>query len=259
MNDQLITSNISRVSALLTRLDQRSLAELTNHLYSTKVNGPIFIWTLNLSHLREYSKNKIEFQFLDSGCLMVADGWPIRTLSSLLLKKHVERVPGVDIVQNMLEKGINFGVIGSNKKQIDNSILRTASSSESNLSFYYDQKIDLEDRSCVAEILKMIEINQAKYTFLALGFPKQELLFDLLLLNKNLTPGYYFGIGGTFEMLSGEKIRAPKWIQNLGLEWSWRFFQDPQRLFHRYLSDGIFFMRTILSIPFSKILNRIES
>jgi N-acetylglucosaminyldiphosphoundecaprenol N-acetyl-beta-D-mannosaminyltransferase len=52
-----------------------------------------------------------------------------------------------------------------------------------------------------------------------------------------LIPAYFLGIGGSFQLLSREKVRAPGVIQDLGLEWLWRLTQDPKRLFKRYYSD----------------------
>jgi N-acetylglucosaminyldiphosphoundecaprenol N-acetyl-beta-D-mannosaminyltransferase len=43
------------------------------------------------------------------------------------------------------------------------------------------------------------------------------------------------GIGGSFEILSGGQIRAPKWMQSAGLEWLFRLRQEPRRLWKRYL------------------------
>ena len=47
-------------------------------------------------------------------------------------------------------------------------------------------------------------------------------------------------------MLSGEKMRAPRKLQNLGLEWLWRLSQDPKRLFGRYFADSRFILSLII-------------
>ena len=43
------------------------------------------------------------------------------------------------------------------------------------------------------------------------------------------------GVGGSFDVVSGKVKRAPKWMQNLGLEWFYRFYQEPKRMWKRYL------------------------
>ena len=43
------------------------------------------------------------------------------------------------------------------------------------------------------------------------------------------------GVGGSFEMAAGILKRAPVWMQRVGLEWAFRFAQQPRRLFDRYI------------------------
>lgn len=43
------------------------------------------------------------------------------------------------------------------------------------------------------------------------------------------------GVGGSFDVLAGKVRRAPRWMQKLGLEWFYRFAQEPRRLWRRYL------------------------
>ena len=38
------------------------------------------------------------------------------------------------------------------------------------------------------------------------------------------------GVGGAFDFLAGERKRAPKWMQRLGLEWLFRLIQEPSRI-----------------------------
>jgi N-acetylglucosaminyldiphosphoundecaprenol N-acetyl-beta-D-mannosaminyltransferase len=52
--------------------------------------------------------------------------------------------------------------------------------------------------------------------------------------------GAFVCAGGTIDFLAKLKKRAPKFIQNLGLEWSFRLIQDPVRLFDRYLKNAVF-------------------
>jgi exopolysaccharide biosynthesis WecB/TagA/CpsF family protein/anti-anti-sigma factor len=72
---------------------------------------------------------------------------------------------------------------------------------------------------------------------IAFGNPKQELWFAR---NRHrLKAGIALGIGGTFDFIAGRTTRAPLWMQNHGLEWLYRLWQEPRRLFHRYLVDGL--------------------
>ena len=112
----------------------------------------------------------------------------------------------------------------------------------SELTFVYDKYIDINSDTQINEIIQLLLEFKPQYIFLALGFPKQEILFERIRSKSPLIAAYFLGIGGSFQMLSGEKVRAPRIFQDLGLEWLWRLTQDPKRLFKRYYSDCKFLM-----------------
>ena len=43
------------------------------------------------------------------------------------------------------------------------------------------------------------------------------------------------GVGGSFDVIAGKTSRAPLWMQNIGMEWFFRFIQEPRRMWKRYL------------------------
>ncbi len=63
--------------------------------------------------------------------------------------------------------------------------------------------------------------------FVALGSPAQELLIEKL--REAHPSGFYMGLGGSFDIYSGAKKRAPRWMQRSGLEWLFRFLSEPSR------------------------------
>ena len=82
-------------------------------------------------------------------------------------------------------------------------------------------------------------INKANPDILLLGMssPKKELFFESY--RRDLKVRYILGVGGYFDIVSGHIRRAPRWMQNTGLEWLFRLLQEPRRLWKRYLI-GIF-------------------
>lgn len=77
----------------------------------------------------------------------------------------------------------------------------------------------------------------ARFTFLAVGSPQQELLAHRIALRPE-AKGCALCIGASIAFIAGRETRAPKGMQKLGLEWSWRLAQDPARLWRRYLVEG---------------------
>lgn len=71
----------------------------------------------------------------------------------------------------------------------------------------------------------------------AFGAPKQE---KWIARNKDqLAVPVSIGVGGSFEMAAGIRRRAPRWLRRSGLEWLYRFAQEPKRLFQRYFVDDL--------------------
>jgi len=77
----------------------------------------------------------------------------------------------------------------------------------------------------------------ARYVFFAVGSPRQEMLAWAVAHTGRAT-GTGLCIGNSLAFLSGEVRRAPRWMQLLGLEWSYRLASEPRRLARRYLLDS---------------------
>lgn len=81
-----------------------------------------------------------------------------------------------------------------------------------------------EEEHIVAEIAKA----KPDVLFVALGIPKQEQFIRRHF--RDLGVPVMIGIGGSFDVISGRLRRAPRWMQKAGLEWLFRFAQEPSRL-----------------------------
>jgi N-acetylglucosaminyldiphosphoundecaprenol N-acetyl-beta-D-mannosaminyltransferase len=69
--------------------------------------------------------------------------------------------------------------------------------------------------------------------WVGLGAPKQERF--MARCKGRLACGVMVGVGAAFDFHSGRVRQAPRWMQRGGLEWAWRLFQEPRRLWRRYL------------------------
>jgi N-acetylglucosaminyldiphosphoundecaprenol N-acetyl-beta-D-mannosaminyltransferase len=207
---------------------------------------------MNLSHIREVNSDPESFAFLESNSLIVADGWPVKYLARVIDSREVHRIPGVDIVDQLLNSGVRFCVIGSDRVQVLRT-LQNQMRARSELTFVYDEYIDIDSEIQINEITQLLLRVNPQFIFLALGFPKQEILFEKIRIKIPQMPSYFLGVGGSFQMLSGEKVRAPQKLQTLGLEWLWRLSQDPKRLFSRYYADGKFFLSLAIKREAKKV------
>lgn len=86
-----------------------------------------------------------------------------------------------------------------------------------------------------ADIVREINASGARILFIGLGCPKQE---RWMASRKNRVQTVMLGVGAAFDFHAGNVRQAPKWLQNRGLEWMFRFMVEPQRLWKRYLKHN---------------------
>ncbi len=82
------------------------------------------------------------------------------------------------------------------------------------------------------EVIKRIKASSADIVWVGISSPKQDIWMQQ---HYKKLPQTLIGVGAAFDFLTGEVKRAPKWMQNSGLEWSHRLFSEPKRLWRRYL------------------------
>lgn len=90
------------------------------------------------------------------------------------------------------------------------------------------------------QVVDEINASNADILLVALGAPKQELW--LAEHHDRLKPCVRLGVGGLFDFYSGRLPRAPLWMREIGLEWTWRLLQEPGRMWRRYLIGNPLFL-----------------
>ncbi|WP_082464250.1 WecB/TagA/CpsF family glycosyltransferase [Dethiosulfatarculus sandiegensis] len=93
------------------------------------------------------------------------------------------------------------------------------------------------------EILARIALHKVDVLLAAMGAPKQELWLAEHLPETGA--GLGLAVGGLFDFLAGEVPRAPLAWRGLGIEWLWRLFQEPGRLWRRYLLGNFLFLHRV--------------
>ena len=97
-----------------------------------------------------------------------------------------------------------------------------------------------EDRA----ILDRIADSGANLIWVGFGCPKQEEF--LARLRPRLPAGVYLAVGAAFAFHAGSIPQAPKWLQRIGMEWSFRLLMEPRRLYKRYLLYNSLFVFYLL-------------
>lgn len=92
------------------------------------------------------------------------------------------------------------------------------------------------------EAIRRINESGADILWVGLGAPKQE---NWMKAHEGQVNAVMLGVGAGFDFHAGTVKRAPLWMQKLCLEWLYRLFQDPKRLFKRYMKTNFKFLRLV--------------
>lgn len=204
---------------------------------------PRYVCTGNLDHLVLIEKDPEFASAYEKADLVVADGAPVVWLSRLLAKPLPERVAGSDLFWELAkasaERGLRLfflgGAPGSAAKAADAAERRYPGAKIVGTYCPPFETFDTDVEQ--ARILRIVRAAEPDILLVAFGAPKQE---KWIVRNKDLLGvPVCIGVGGSFEMASGVKQRAPKWVQDLGMEWFYRFVQEPTRLFRRYFVNDL--------------------
>ncbi len=191
------------------------------------------IFTPNAEMIARAIEDEIFREILKRAEVNLPDG-----LGILLLAKkkgvRINRFPGIEAMLEILklaeELKIPIYFLGA-KKEVIESMVNRIKIRYPNLVIagYRDGYFKGEEEE---NIISEINNSGAKILFVALGSPKQEFFIDKY--KDKLKVNIAMGVGGSFDVLSGKKKRAPKIIRNLNLEWLYRLLQDPKRILSRF-------------------------
>ena len=172
--------------------------------------------------------------------LSFPDGMPLVWVSRLLGCPLAERITGVDLVPKLAElsakKGYKIFLLGGRKGVADRAtrLLESDYPGVHIVGSYAPSEESLS-RMDQSEILSRIHAVKPDILLVALGNPKQEKW--IWMHRDRLDVPVAMGIGGSLDILVGDMQRAPRWIQQCGMEWAMRLLQEPARLAPRYLRD----------------------
>ena len=179
---------------------------------------------------------------LNNAMLTTPDGMPMVWMGKLQGQSSIARVYGPDLMLNLCEHsraekfshffyGGAAGVAGDLARQLQQRFpgLMIAGS--------YSPPFRPLNAGELSELQGLVERTRPDFFWVGLSTPKQERFMaeylDFLPQTKIM-----IGVGAAFDLLTGRVKQAPRWIQGSGLEWLFRFSQEPRRLGRRYLINN---------------------
>lgn len=213
--------------------------ELDNDLNSKKKR---FIITVNPETLMMSEKDEKLKSILDGNYSFVPDGIAVVKAARKLGINVNERITGIDIAEYLLnvanENSYSIYLFGA-KEEVINLLVDKIKNEYQNIKIlgYSNGYVDDYDK-----VMKKIVKLNPDICMVALGIPLQEKLIYKYF--KEVKKGIYIGVGGSFDVLSGSKKRAPKIFIKLNLEWLYRIVKEPKRI-KRFWNNNIKFMLKI--------------
>ena len=176
-----------------------------------------------------------------------ADGMGIVWASKLLGKNISQRVTGIDLMQKLVslasKKDYTCFFLGARESVVDKIVKGYSSKySKKIIAGYRNGYFEEEEEQ---NIVNQIKNSNANLLFVAITSPKKEIFLNKYkndLKNINLI----MGVGGSFDVIAGKVKRAPLFLQKNGLEWLYRFLQEPRRMWRRYLLGNVKFAHIVL-------------
>lgn len=206
--------------------------------------------TANVDHLVRFARDPSVRDLYTNADLVVADGMPVIWASRFLGRKLPERVAGSDLFPALSARAaaenLSIYLLGGSPGSADRAadILRQRHPNLRIAGTYCPDFGFEKDESECARIAERIRESKADILFVGVGSPKQE---NWIAKYRELTGAKLsIGVGISFSFLCGDVVRAPRWMQRLGLEWLHRLVQEPGRLWKRYLVDDMAFFRMVL-------------
>lgn len=237
-----------RITILNTTIDVLSTKETIELVEKyVKTKTPLHLMGVNADKINEVNENELMKEIVNKCGVINADGASVVLASKYLKKELPERVAGIDLMQDLVklsaEKGYTIYLLGA-KQEVVEKTAKVLKSKYCNLKIkgihngYFKEEKWLE----ISDELKKLKPD---FVFVGITSPIKEYLIEFLQNDGN--ESVFMGVGGSFDVISGNIPRAPKWMQKCNLEWLFRVIHEPRRLFKRYFIGNIKFIRKVIN------------
>jgi N-acetylglucosaminyldiphosphoundecaprenol N-acetyl-beta-D-mannosaminyltransferase len=216
--------------------------------FAGRSDGPRYVCTGNLDHLAMLERDAEFVDVYREADLVLADGAPVLWLSRLSNRQSplTERVAGSDLFWELArastEHGLRLFFLGGRPGAAERAAeaVKSRHPGAAICGTYCPPHETFETTEEQSKIVDTVRAASPHVLLVAFGAPKQEKWIRRH--REALGVPVSIGVGGSLEMAGGNVRRAPVWMRRTGLEWAFRFVQEPTRLFRRYFLTDIPFL-----------------
>ncbi|AYN66090.1 glycosyltransferase [Euzebyella marina] len=196
---------------------------------------------INALKLVSYHENPVTKKVIDRAVLQTPDGFGAQLAFKL---KHGSKVMKLDLPGLAMElcqkHNLRLYFLGTTEENNSAAVEKARKiypglNIVGNMSGFFDSQDKVESE---------LQRTMPHIVMISMGSPRQEILSEKL--HSKFPQIIFVGSGGRMDILAGKLKRAPKWMQNNGLEWLYRFLQEPKRMFKGQVIGGFKFFKLLL-------------
>lgn len=208
--------------------------------YANNISGQVV--TINPEMISNAVKDTDFAEIINNADLVIPDGIGVE-IGLKILGYNVKRIAGIEFSHRMIEEcaknNQSVALIGAKPEIVKKAKENLVKEFSSLYITYIHDGYFKEDE----QVLEELKIRQPRLVLCALGSPKQE---EFILKAKSiLSEALFVGVGGSFDVWSGEVKRAPEIYQKLGLEWLYRTILDPKRFKRIFPTLPLFVLKVL--------------
>ena len=227
---------MERVNLLGIDIDKYTFDEAIEYAKSKK--GQVV--TINPEMIDYAAKNAVFASIIKNAELVIPDGIGVQ-LGLKILGHNIKRIPGIEFAKRLIAEleGCPVALIGAKPNVIQKAV-ENLKNEYPNMNLVYVHDGYFEDTD---KILDEVCAKEPELVLAALGSPKQEEF--IYRLKKMLPDTLMIGVGGSFDVWSGEVERAPQIYQKLWLEWLYRTLKEPKRFKRIFPALPLFVLKVL--------------
>lgn len=214
---------------------------------------PLTVFTPNAELIVLANKDKELKKIYNNSGILTIDSWVVYYSAKFLRKKIKEPVSAARLMFKLLEvaneKEYKLYCLGAKDEVVKEAVKNIKKKyARINIVGYHHGYFNFEKDE---DIIRNINDRKPDILFVAMSSPLKE--YFIAKSKDRLNVPVSIGVGGTVDILAGSNRLAPRWVSRIGMEWFYRFIQEPKRLWKRYLLTNTIFIYLFLREVFRQI------
>ena len=253
---------MKRKPVLNSLISTGSYQQFINEIFSLVEHKiPSYVCIANVHMVIEGYRDSTFQKVMNDANIVTPDGKPLSIFLRLFENLKQDRVCGMDLLPDLFKQAAASGksvyLYGSTDEMLKTIVAKANKELPSlKIAGYYSPPFRALTEEEHADIIKNIRAVSPDLVFVALGCPKQE---KWCAENKDKIGACLIAIGQSFNVYAGKEKRLPKWMRNLCLEWAYRLYLEPQRLWKRYLVSNSYFLFLTFTYMVSRLVNKLRT